>query len=175
MVNENVGSVLQTLVTNNARVGKQAIVGYRTAAHYVVGQMDDGFKNLRTKAPKARLGGKALGALGTAGGRLAGYYAQAFDRIASGAEKVIVQVDRKAADAIGKATTQVANIGNRRTARYIEMAGQASLPPLKLARDVSAWIATRAERRLSPRSIKRSVAKKGRKTAKFAKRVSRAA
>lgn len=145
MVNDNVGSVLQALVANNARVGKQAIVGYRAATHYLVKRFNVG-----------------------------GYYAKAFDRISDGAEKVLDSVDERASGLIGKAAARVSKIGNERAARFVGLAGQASLPPLKLARDVSAWVATRTETRLAPHAVKRRAAKKTRATAKAKRKTSRA-
>jgi hypothetical protein len=164
MVNEHVGSVLQALSANNARVGKQAINGYRAATDYLVGRLDAGF---------TRMGA-------TAGGRFTGYCAKAFERISESAEKIIVAVDHRASGTIGKVAAKVSKIGNARAARYVGFAGQVSLPPLRLARDVSAWIATRAESRLAPRVVKRSAVqragvKRPRKTAKAARKRSRAA
>jgi hypothetical protein len=175
MANENVGSVLQSLVSNNARVSKQAIAGYQAASHYLVGRVDAGLKTLVDSAPKTRIHGKALRVVGVAGERLTGYYAKAVDRLSSDAQKIVSRVDDRASGAIDKAASQVTKIGNERAARYVGLAGQMSLPPLKLVRDVSAWVATRTEGRTSARVIKRSVAKKARKTVKAVKKAARAA
>jgi hypothetical protein len=175
MVDENVGSVLQSLFTNNARVGKRAIVQYRAATHYLIKRFDAGFKSIGGNAPKARIHGKALRAVGAAGERLTGYCVKACDRISDNAEKIVSRIDDRATGAIDDATARVSKIGNERAAHYVAIAGQVSLPPLKLARDVSAWIATRAESRIAPRSVKRGTAKKARRTSKAAKRTSRGA
>jgi len=175
MVNENVGSVLQALSTNNARVSKQAINGYRAATDYLLKGLDAGFKRIGGAAPKIRIYGRALRAVGTAGERLTGYYAKAFERISDNAEKIVVRVDDRTSGAIDTVAGKVSKIGNERVARYVGLAGQASLPPLRFARDVSAWIATRAESRLAPRAPKRAAAKKPRKTAKTSKKTARAA
>jgi hypothetical protein len=174
MVNENVGSVLQALSTNNARVSKQAINGYRAATVYLVDRLDTGFKRIGGSAPKVRLHGRALRAVGTAGERLTEYCAKAFERISDNAEKIVVRVDDRTSGAIDTVAAKVSKIGNERAARYVALAGQVSLPSLRLARDVSAWIATRAESRPTPRAPKRGAAKKPRKTAKTSKKTSRA-
>jgi hypothetical protein len=175
MINENVGAVLQALSANNARVGKQAINGYRAATDYLVERLDAGFKRIGGSAPKVRIHGRALRAVGTAGERLTGYCAMAFERISDNAEKIVVRIDDRTSGAIDSVAAKVSKIGNERAARYVGFAGQVSLPPLRLARDVSAWIATRAESRLVPRAPKRAAAKKPRKTAKASKKASRAA
>jgi hypothetical protein len=177
MVNENVGSVLQALSTNNARVSKQAINGYRAATDYLVERLDAGFKRIifGGSATQVRIHGRALRAVGTAGERLTGYCAKAFERISDNAEKIVVRVDDRTSGAIDTVAAKVSKIGNERAARYVGFAGQVSLPPLRLARDVSAWIATRAESRLAPRAPKRAAAKKPRKTAKASKKPSRGA
>jgi hypothetical protein len=175
MVDENVGSVLQSLFTNNARVGKRAIVEYRAATDYLVKRFDAGFKSVGGIAPKARIHGKALRVVGAAGERLTGYCAKACDRISDNAEKIVGRIDDRATGAIDTAAARVSKISNERAARYVAIAGQVSLPPLKLARDVSAWIATRAESRIAPRSVKRSAAKKARRTSKATKKASRGA
>jgi hypothetical protein len=168
MVDENVGSVLQSLFTNNARVGKRAIVEYRAATHYLVKRFDASFKSMG-------IHGKALRVVGAAGERLTGYCAKACDRISDNAEKIVGRIDDRATGAIDNAAARVSKIGNERAAHYVAIVGQVSLPPLKLARDVSAWIATRAESRIAPRSVKRNTAKKARRTSKATKRTSRSA
>jgi hypothetical protein len=172
MVNENVGSVLQALSTNNARVSRQAINGYRAATNYLFDRLDAGFKRIGNSASKVRIPGRALRAVGTAGERFTGYCAETLGRVSDNAEKIVVQIDDRTYGAIDRVAAEISKIGNARAARYVGFAGRASLPPLKLARDVSAWIATRAESRLAPHAPKRAAPKKARKTAKASKKAS---
>ena len=175
MVNENVGSVLQALSTNNARVSRQAINGYRAATDYLFARLDAGFKRIGGSAPQQRIHGRALRAVGTAGERITGYCAKTLGRVSDNAEKIVVRIDDRTYGAIDRVAAEVSKIGDARAARYVGFAGRVSLPPLKLARDVSAWIATRAESRLAPPAAKRAAPKKARRTAKASKKTSRAA
>jgi hypothetical protein len=172
MVNENVGSVLQALSTNNARVSRQAINGYRAATNYLFDRLEAGFKRIGGSGPKERIPGRALRAVGTAGGRVAGYWAKTLGQVSDNAEKIVVRIDDRTYGAIDRVAAEVSKIGNARAARYVGFAGRMSLPPLILARDVSAWIATRAESRLAPLAPKRAASKKARKTAKTSKKTS---
>jgi hypothetical protein len=172
MVNENVGSVLQSLSTNNARVSRQAINGYRAATNYLLDRLQTGFKVIGGSGPKERIHGRALRAVGTVGERVTGYWAKTLGQVSDNAEKIVVRIDGRTYGAIDKVAAEVSKIGNARAVRYVGFAGRVSLPPLKLARDVSAWIATRAESRLAPHAPKRAAPKKARKTAKASRKTS---
>jgi hypothetical protein len=175
MVNENVGSVLHGLVKNNVRVGQQAVGGYRAATEYLIERLDAGFKSLHDSAPKVRIHGKAQRAVGAAGGRVTGYCGKVFERLSDTAETIVGRAGEQASNGIDKVAARVSKVGNAGAARYAGFANTVSLRPLKLARDVSAWVATRAESRLAPRAVKRSPAKRTRPAGKSSKKTRRAA
>jgi hypothetical protein len=175
MVDENVGSILKALTVNNVRISKEAISGYRTATGYLVTRCDAGFKHLRESAPKAQIHGKAQRAIGTAGTRLTEYCGTIFERVSNGVEKATERADDLASSTIDRLAAKVSKISNKRAVRYIGLASQMSVPPLKVLRDVSAWIATRVASKHARRVNSRGAIKRIRKVAKPTKRTLRAA
>jgi hypothetical protein len=108
------------------------------------------------------------------GARVTDYCAKALEQFSDSAEKIVDGVGHRTSSSIKRVAARVSNVGGARVARYVGFAGQVSLPPLKLARDVSAWIATRTEGSLAPHAVKHRVVKKTRSVKKAAKK-SRAA
>jgi hypothetical protein len=169
MAVENVGSILQALSENNARIAIQTINGYRSASGSVLQRLHKGFKTIQSSAPKRRRHGKAQRALGMAGERLTTLCATAVEKLSHSAAKAIGSVEDQTSAVIEKVGANVAQVAKSRAAPILALVGNVSVPPLKLARDVSAWIAARTEGR-QPSVLKRAMATKSRNTVKRARK-----
>jgi hypothetical protein len=167
MSTENAGSVAQELLANNVRVSKQMIGAYRAATGYFVGRIEGGMQKVLASAPAGRLNVQTRRNLGTVSQRLTGIYAKTFERISDGADKLVERIGDRSSDAIEK--VGVTAIDNKYATRYVGLVNRVSLPPLKLARDLSGWVATRAEKLDAPR-VTKHVKQAKRKVRKGAKR-----
>jgi hypothetical protein len=106
--------------------------------------------------------------------RLSALCGTAFERVSDAAEQIVDKLDKGASAVVDKVATRASGIDNKYAARYAEIVGQATLPSLKMARDVSAWVATQVEKVGTPRPARRPVRKAKRTTRRGSKAAARA-
>jgi hypothetical protein len=170
MAIESASLVVHALLTNNGRIGHRLISAYRATTRELAARMEAGAH----KIPQIRARGiseAALDKVTTSAIRLTALCGTAFERVSDAAEQLVDKADKRASAIVDKVAAGASDIDNKYAARCVELVGRATLPSLKLARDVSAWVATQVEKVGTARPARRPV----RKAKRAARRKSKAA